>query len=182
MPTPTNGSAIRCNTKEPCWIAKFSPNGKSFVTASSGGTVTLWDASTQRRVRDFQHNTRVHCVSFSPDGKFLAGRLCVRRDNFLGRSNWPAHHITSSSSKTRFLTSLLVLTAANIASASRDGTVRLWKAPPPPIEGDVKRIVLWTQVLTAQELDQSGLVRFLDRETWLDRRSQLQALGGPPIR
>lgn len=50
----------------------------------------------------------------------------------------------------------------HIASASWDGTVRLWDAPPPHLEGNVKRIILWTQVLTAQELDPTGLVRFLD--------------------
>ena len=57
----------------------------------------------------------------------------------------------------------------------------MWDAPPAPIKGDVRRIVLWTQVITGQELDEAGTVGFLDRDTWIKRRLELQALGGPPI-
>ena len=68
-----------------------------------------------------------------------------------------------------------------ILTGSDDRTARLWKAPPPPLQGDVARIVLWTQVITSQELAESGGVHSLSAETWRERRQQLQALGGPPI-
>jgi hypothetical protein len=45
----------------------------------------------------------------------------------------------------------------------------------------VKRIVLWTQVITGLELDQAGTVHVLDRATWSERQQQLQALGGAPL-
>ncbi len=68
-----------------------------------------------------------------------------------------------------------------ILTGGDDRTARLWKGPPAPLQGDVKRIVLWTQVITGQELDDDGAVGNLSTETWRERRQQLQALGGPPI-
>jgi tetratricopeptide (TPR) repeat protein len=51
---------------------------------------------------------------------------------------------------------------------------------PTPLEGEVDRIVLWTQVMTGMELDDNGVVRVLDAETWQDRRQRLEKRGGPP--
>ena len=68
----------------------------------------------------------------------------------------------------------------SVVSGSRDGTARLWDGPPPPVKGDMKRIVVWTQVITGLELDEAGTVHVLDRATWSERRKQLQALGGAP--
>jgi hypothetical protein len=49
------------------------------------------------------------------------------------------------------------------------------------MEGEVDRIVLWTQVITGLELDADGLVRVLDTRTWQQRRQRLEELGGPPL-
>ena len=42
-------------------------------------------------------------------------------------------------------------------------------------------MILWTQIITGQELDAAGAVHLLDADTWRERRQQLQALDGPPI-
>jgi len=52
---------------------------------------------------------------------------------------------------------------------------------PRPIQGDPERILLWTQVITGSELDEYGQVRWLDANTWQQRRLQLEKLGGPPV-
>jgi hypothetical protein len=64
-------------------------------------------------------------------------------------------------------------------TGSRGKTARLWKIPQ-PIRGDPERIFLWAQVITGLELDEHGVVRFLDADTWHQRRQRLQELGGPP--
>ncbi len=68
-----------------------------------------------------------------------------------------------------------------VLTGSHDRTAQLWKGPPAPIQGDVERIVIWTQVITGQELDDGGSVQTLSPETWRERGQELQALGGPPI-
>ncbi|MBD2492437.1 CHAT domain-containing protein [Aulosira sp. FACHB-615] len=51
---------------------KFSPNGKTFASASHYPVVTIWDTTTGRKIRDLVHGHRVNQVSYSPDGKILA--------------------------------------------------------------------------------------------------------------
>ena len=66
-----------------------------------------------------------------------------------------------------------------IVTGSFDKTARLWKIPQ-PVRGDPERILLWAQVITGLELDEHGVVRALDADTWQQRRQRLQELGGPP--
>jgi hypothetical protein len=49
-----------------------------------------------------------------------------------------------------------------------------------PLAGDVKRIALGVQVQIGMELDDYGVVRWLDTDTWEQRRRELEKLGGPP--
>ena len=58
-------------------------------------------------------------------------------------------------------------------------TLCLWGVPV-PIEGEVERIVRWTEVITGMELDAEGVVHVLDAATWHERRQRLDQLGGPP--
>lgn len=56
------------------WGMAASPDGHWFATASEDTTVKLWDAKTSRVVRTFKgHKAPVWCVSFSPDGRLIAG-------------------------------------------------------------------------------------------------------------
>ena len=52
--------------------ARFSPDGRSIVTASEDGAARIWDAASGRELRAFRHVRRVHHVSFRPDGAWLA--------------------------------------------------------------------------------------------------------------
>jgi hypothetical protein len=62
---------------------------------------------------------------------------------------------------------------------SGGNTARLWRGPQ-RIRGAPESVLLWTQVITGMELDEHGLVRWLDAATWQKRRHRLQELGGPP--
>jgi WD40 repeat protein/energy-coupling factor transporter ATP-binding protein EcfA2 len=50
----------------------FSPNGKILASASSDGTVQLWNEVGEKIASPLVHGEFVYTVSFSPDGKLLA--------------------------------------------------------------------------------------------------------------
>ena len=54
-------------------MGRFAPDGRSFVTVGTDGTVRVWDAAsgTERR-RYQQHTGPVYCLDASSDGRFLA--------------------------------------------------------------------------------------------------------------
>jgi hypothetical protein len=49
---------------------------------------------------------------------------------------------------------------------------------PPPLRGDLRHAQLWVEVVTWQEMDQNGVLTWLDRATWEARRAELDKLGG----
>jgi hypothetical protein len=65
-------------------------------------------------------------------------------------------------------------------TGSADKTVRRWLMPQ-PVEGELQRITLWVQVMTAMELDENGTAHGLEAGVWATRRQRLQQLGGPPV-
>jgi tetratricopeptide (TPR) repeat protein len=54
-----------------------------------------------------------------------------------------------------------------------------WDAPA-PLPEDVPRLTAWVEAATGLELDELGAIRPLDQSAWLERRSRLEQLGGPP--
>ena len=50
----------------------FSRDGTTLASASSDGTVKLWDMATRTNIRTLEHSSWVEAVAFSPDGKILA--------------------------------------------------------------------------------------------------------------
>ena len=78
----------------PIWLL-FSPDGKSIVSTSRDGTVTLWDAGTlipRETLRG--HSDSVWQPAFSPDGKTLYTASCRRDDDRLGRQRGAAVRTT----------------------------------------------------------------------------------------
>src|SRR5262249_46661564 len=67
-----------------------------------------------------------------------------------------------------------------VLTGSDDKTARLWWRPV-ATKWNVKRIKVWTAVLTGTEMDDHGNVHVLDATTWLRRRHQFMRLGGNPI-
>jgi WD40 repeat protein len=56
-------------TGSPIYSAVFSSNGRLIVTASIDGTARLWDATTGKCLKIYNHDTWVNWADFSPCGK-----------------------------------------------------------------------------------------------------------------
>jgi WD40 repeat protein len=158
----------------------FSPDGSRIVTACDDNTASLWNARTYEPIgKPLEHEGHVGSVSFSPDGTMVltgsadtTARLWdVATSKPIGV---PLRHESPVNA------AAYCPTGKKIATACADGRVYLWDPPSDPLAGDVEQTVLWTQVVTGQELDEDGAIRNLDTEIWIRRRQRLHELGGPP--
>ena len=66
------------------WSVAMSPDGQSFVSAGSGGAISVWGFEAAEVVRTFEHPDKrsILFVAFSDDGKFVVtyargGLLCL---------------------------------------------------------------------------------------------------------
>ena len=181
--------------QEICAVA-FSPDSQTIVTGDAGGGVRLFEAETGKPASDqhLQRGAIIWAVAFSPDGRMV---LTGSGDGYQMRGEarlWDVPPVKSPGSPVPTVKPLgpplphhdLVFAVAfnptgeYILTGSRDRTARLWRIPT-PVEGDVERVVLWTQVITGLELDSEGAVRVLDAQTWRQRGKRLEELGGPPV-
>jgi WD40 repeat protein len=165
--------------QSPVRAVAFRPDGKVILTGSSDRTARLWDAATGQPLgKPLEHRGPIWAVAFGPDGKAIltgsSDRTARLWDAATGQPlgkplehQGPVWAVAFRPDGKRILT------------GSDDGTAQLWDVPT-PMEGEIDRIVLWSQVVTGQELDERGVVRFLDDGTWRRSRQELQRLGGPP--
>jgi WD40 repeat protein len=68
-----------------------------------------------------------------------------------------------------------------MAVGDKDGRIVLWEVAR-PAKGTPARIRLWYETLTRLELDPASTVRKLSAEEVRDRASELDGLGGPPVK
>jgi WD40 repeat protein/serine/threonine protein kinase len=170
------------------WAAAFGPDGKTALTGCRDGTAHRWDLTagkplgpTLRREKagPAPPEKRLSAVALSPDGRMAlisSGDGCARF--------WSV--ATGQPIGPPFLHQNPVLAVAfcaggKAALTATDKEIRQIGVPA-PVDGDVKRIVLWSQALTGTELDLGGAVRGLDWQTLQKRRRHLEELGGPPGR
>jgi WD40 repeat protein len=134
---------VSCKVEEGwIWSVAFSPDGR-FLASSANRIVNLWDTQTGECLHTLRGYTdRVFSVSFSPDGRLLATgsedhliRIWeVRTGTLLHTLKGHANEVRSVSfspverrvKKSRVQNS--TLPSWLLASASFDGTVRLWDA------------------------------------------------------
>ena len=118
--------------------AGFSPDGRFIATSGANGDVKLWDAKTHREVRRFKaRGKKLQCLSFSPDGRLLAGpedayndkpRVFiwdVNKGSLLLMLDVPRMHGSDG------LKPSLAFSPDGklLATAHRDHTARLWEIP-----------------------------------------------------
>ncbi len=106
----------------------YSPDGQYLLSGNWGGVISLWDASTGQKIKNFTgHSGRINSLAFSSDGRRI---LSAGRDNLV--KIWD----TASGREVRTLaghTGEVKTTAFSskphiVASGGADGTIRLWNA------------------------------------------------------
>ncbi len=110
------------------WVnsVSYSPDGRQLATASDDSLVKVWDAANGQEITRLEHDTPVAKVVFSPDGKWL---LSLERD-----ASWVSVWDLNSEECVAELAHDLAVTeiafspdSQRVATASYDGTARVWK-------------------------------------------------------
>src|SRR5262249_51874687 len=157
----------------------FSPDGQTIASCGYDNTAHFWDRDGTPRHITLLHPGSVVALAFSPDGNTLltgsydtTARLWRVADG--SPIGPPLVH------RGPVVAVAFSPDGRSILTGSHDGTARLWPAPT-ALAGDARRLSLWVTVLTGIELTEDrNRVRVLDSATWLERRRQLEGLGGPP--
>jgi hypothetical protein len=159
----------------------YSLDGTTILTAGIDNTVLVWEAATGKQlVRPIRHNFPVRTLAFSPDGHTIltgSDEGTVRLwDAFSGEALGGPIQPTSRpvNPKSAFLPD-----GRAVLTVSATGA-RLWDVPP-PVVGDIPRVVLWAQTLAGMELDLNGVAHPLTPQALHQRRQRLDELGGPML-
>ena len=119
--------------------ARFSPDNKRIVTASTDGTAKVWSASSGRELLALPHDGWVFCASFSPDGRHIAtggrDRMAHVWDILTGQLAIPPMNHGGTVSKVAFSSD-----GRRLITTSKE-TPRIWAfatgiKPPPALKVD----------------------------------------------
>ena len=112
---------------------RFSPDGKTLVTASTGGKLVLWslpDGKQVKQLADLAFN--LQCVCFTRDGKrVVAGGGPLRQNNFGRAGVWDVASGKQTAEIKGMPDSVLGIAVSPdgkfVATAGRDRIARLWE-------------------------------------------------------
>jgi eukaryotic-like serine/threonine-protein kinase len=157
----------------------FHPDAKRVFTASRDTGVHVWDATSGQPIgKPLPLLQSLSSMRLSPDGQtILLGSQLGMAQLFDLATSLP---LGTPFSHDRYVRAVALSPDGQIAlTGGLDASARIWDVPS-PIDGDLDRIRLWSQVITGLELKPDGTVSVLDEPTWHDRRLRLQELGGDP--
>ncbi|MEQ1903030.1 MAG: protein kinase [Pirellulaceae bacterium] len=126
---------------------QFSPDNRYIVTSGmvwraeepTGGKVNLWDAQTGNLIKEIMHD-HVYAICFTPDGKYLAiGKTTGTTELY---SIPDGQLIRKFEGHTHMILSMSVHpTGELLATASRDGSFRIWEIATGKSRFEVKGLV-----------------------------------------
>jgi eukaryotic-like serine/threonine-protein kinase len=157
----------------------LTADGRAVLTGSDDRTGRLWSVPDGSPLTTpLRHTRPVKAVAISPDGRLL---LTTSED--ATAQLWEARRGQPAGEPLRAPAPIQAAsfspTGRALVTGDRGGGLLLWQVPV-PLGGDVERLRLWIETAAGVELDATGALRPLPRETWNERRRRLEQLGGAP--
>jgi WD40 repeat protein/serine/threonine protein kinase len=157
----------------------LTTDGRAVLTGSDDHTARLWSVPAGSPLTTpLRHGQQVKAVAISPDNRLL---LTTSEDAtarlWEARRGQPAGELLQAPAPIH--SAAFSPTGRAFVTGDRNGKLLSWRVPA-PLGGDVERLRLWIETTSGTELDASGALRELNRETFNVRRRRLAKLGGAP--
>jgi len=172
--TPKGSPLLHSNR---VYAVAFNPKGDKIATGDRNGTVTIWDLKENKK-NEFKnaHNRIIGSLSFSPDGSLLA---TASQDRTVKIWNIDANGIIKNRQRLPHsdivdVDSVSFSRNGEIATASMNGKVKLWKA-----DGSFLRELTGKSIFTSVTFSHDGKIIAAGR---LDGKVQLWDTSGKEIR
>ena len=171
--TPKGSPLLHSNR---VYAVAFNPKGDKIATGDRNGTVTIWDLKENKK-NEFKnaHNRIIGSLSFSPDGSLLA---TASQDRTVKIWNIDANGIIKNRQRLPHsdivdVDSVSFSRNSEIATASMNGKVKLWKA-----DGSLLRELTGKSIFTSVTFSHDGKIIAAGR---LDGKVQLWDTSGKEI-
>jgi WD40 repeat protein/serine/threonine protein kinase len=177
----TTGAAIGGVMRHDGWVNSLAltADGRAVLTGSDDRTGRLWSVPDGSPLTTpLRHTRPVKAVAISPDDRLL---LTTSEDTTV--QLWEARRGQPAGESLRAPAPIQAAsfspTGRAFVTGDRGGRLLLWRVPVLRV-GDVERLRLWIETSAGTELDATGALRPLGRQTWNERRRRLEQLGGAP--
>jgi WD40 repeat protein len=161
--------------------AAFSADSQTIVTGNRDQTAQLWDVATGRRQgwRPLWHPAPVLAAALSPDGGLAVTGCADGSVRLWNRASalplGPAARL-----RDKVVAVAFAADGRSFLAGGLDRALGRWRVPG-PMEGTLEQIELRLSVETGMEIEENGVVYFLDAVSWRERQRQLPVSERDPI-